>query len=107
MRRGAPWLLICLAIVAVSAEVRSPAKAANLAGVLGRVADRLEEYYARAQSIICEEVVRLQPLGSDLLPDGSHVRELVYELRVSWEASADGQKPAAPTVLRHLITVDG
>ena len=108
MRRVAPWLLVYLAIAAVSAEVQSPARSADLlAGVLARVADRLEDYYARAQSIICEEVVRLQPLGSDLTPDGSHVRELVYELRVSWEASADGQKPAVPTVLRHLMTVDG
>jgi hypothetical protein len=72
-----------------------------------RVGQRVEQYYARARSIVCEEVVRLEPLGSDLLSDGSHVRRLVYELRVAWDAASDGSKPPDATVLRHLVSVDG
>ena len=58
-----------------------------------RVGERVEQYYARARSIVCEEVVRLEPLGGDLLSDGSHVRRLVYELRVAWDAATDGARP--------------
>jgi hypothetical protein len=72
-----------------------------------RVGQRVEQYYARARSIVCEEVVRLEPLGSDLLSDGSHVRRLVYELRVAWDAAPDGSKPPDATVLRQLVSVDG
>ena len=57
-------------------------------------AQRVEQYYARARSIVCEEVVRLEPLGSDLLSDGSHVRRLVYELRVAWDAAIGRQQAA-------------
>jgi hypothetical protein len=42
-----------------------------------------------------------------LLPDGSHVRHLVYELRVAWEAATEGTKPPQASVLRQLISVDG
>ena len=46
-------------------------------------------------------------MGSDLLSDGSHVRRLVYELRVAWDAAPDGSKPPEATVLRQLVSVDG
>lgn len=74
-----------------------------------RVGERVETYYARAQSIICEETVRLEPLGIDLLPNGDHVRELVYELRVAWDGAIPGPdgKVAEATVLRQLVTVNG
>ncbi len=80
----------------------------DLAGWMARVGERVQEYYARAQSIICEERVRLEPLGPDLLPDGEHVRELVYELRVAWDglAGAVDNAPEA-TILRQLLKVDG
>jgi hypothetical protein len=78
---------------------------------MARVGGRIEQYYARAHSIMCEETVRLEPLGHDLLSNGDHIRELVYELRVAWDGAADagtepGKAPAA-TVLRQLLTVDG
>ena len=76
-------------------------------GLMVRVGQHVEQYYARARSIVCEEVVRLEPLGRDLLSDGSHVRRLVYELRVAWDAASDGSKPPEATVLRQLVSVDG
>ena len=78
---------------------------------MARVGERIESSYARAHSIICEETVRLEPLGFDLLSDGGHVRQLVYELRVAWDAAADAGgdagKPPTARVLRELLTVDG
>jgi len=54
--------------------------------------------------------VRLEPLGPDLLSNGDHIRELVYELRVAWDGNKEGsdesQAPDA-TVLRQLVSVDG
>jgi hypothetical protein len=99
------------ALIAISAAAGSAAAAADARDVtawMTRVGERVQQYYARAQSIICEETVRLQPLGADLLPNGDHVRELVYELRVAWDAAqaSQGTLPEA-TVLRQLLTVDG
>lgn len=75
--------------------------------MLARIGDRVQEYYARALSIICVETVGLRQLGADLMSDGSPTRWLVYELRVAWEPLADGAGPADASVLRQLITVDG
>ena len=97
------------ALVAISAAVAAaPPDARDVLVWMTRVGERVQQYYARAQSIICEETVRLEPLGPDLLPNGDHVRELVYELRVAWDAAeaSQGRTPEA-SVLRQLLTVDG
>jgi hypothetical protein len=111
MRRGTLSVLILASVAALSA-VALPSSARSgapeeLAGLMSRIGERIEQYYARAQSIISEETVRLEPLGIDLLPDGSHVRKLVFELRVAWEAATDGTRAPEATVLRQLISVDG
>ena len=54
----------------------------DLGDMLARVGAAVERYYARAQSIICVETVRIQSLGYDLVPDASMGRQLTYELRV-------------------------
>ena len=105
--------LVVFLIASLPAAVlvaQSPAASRDVTGWMARVGDRIEQYYARAHSIICEESVRLEPLGADLLANGDHVRHLVYELRVAWtgagDASGDAGPPAA-TVLRDLVSVDG
>jgi hypothetical protein len=97
-----------LSAVAVAGATHGQQKPgqAELDALLLRVADRVEQYFARAQSIVCQETVRLQPLGRDLTLTSGHVRQLVYELRVAWEASEDGVVPE-PKVQRQLLTVDG
>ena len=55
---------------------------------VARVGDYVERYYARAQSIIVDENVTIQPLGLDLRHDG-FARRLTYELRVEWDPDAD------------------
>ena len=100
------------ALVAVSALTVSAAAqqrgggSGDLAATLTRIGHHVEQYYARAQSIVCLETVRLQPLASDLSPDG-RARRLVYELRVAWDPPSDGGTPPEATVLRQILTVDG
>lgn len=74
--------------------------------LLSRISDRVEAYYSRAQSILCMETVRLQPLSYSLSPDGRS-RELVYELRVSWDPAKEAGGVPEANVLRQLRTVDG
>ena len=84
---------------------QGPPDANDLSSRLTQIGRGVREYFARAQSIICRETVRLQPLRYDLAPEGRG-RQLVYELRVSWQPTADGDAPEA-SVLRELLTVDG
>jgi hypothetical protein len=76
----------------------------DLAALLARAGAAVERYYARAQSIICLETVRIQSLGYDLFPDVSIARQLTYELRVAWEDAEDGKTPEA-VVQRELIKI--
>jgi hypothetical protein len=80
--------------------------AGQLGSLIERAGARLEQYYARARSVLCTETVRLQPLGFDWSPSGRG-RQLVYELRVQWDPTADGDESARANVLRQLVSVDG
>jgi hypothetical protein len=100
------WTGVIAATLAVNTAAQ-PRGAVDVAGLLARVGEQVEQYYARAQSIVCLETVRLMPLGSDLLNDGSHVRQLVSELRVAWEASTERDSPPDVKVLRDILTIDG
>jgi len=78
----------------------------DVAGMLARIGEEVEQYFARAQSVVCQELVRLTPLGLDMMFDGSHARQLVYELRIGWDASAGDDAPDIK-VMREIVTVDG
>jgi hypothetical protein len=70
-----------------------------------RVGDYVERYYARAQSIVVDENVNIQPLSLDLRSDG-FARRLTYELRVEWNPGAtDEDSPAKVT--RQLLAING
>jgi hypothetical protein len=103
VRSVLPLLFACLCSVAA----QRPHDAVDVPALLSRIGLRMEQYFARAQSIMCEETVRFQPLGHDLMWNGSHVRELVYELRVSWEPAAGDGRPSEPNVVRQLVSVNG
>jgi hypothetical protein len=77
----------------------------NLATLLDRVGERVEQYYSRAQSIVCTETVRMQPLGSNWQPS-DRARVLEYELRVTWEPGPTGGEPEA-NITRRVVKVDG
>jgi hypothetical protein len=110
MRAWAVALFASLSVTVLAADP-PPVGPRDVTEWMARVGERIEQYYARAHSIICEETVRLEPLGFDLLSNGDHVRELVYELRVAWDGvTGDGADTStAPTasVLRELLKVDG
>ena len=73
--------------------------------LLDRIGSYVEQYYARAQSVLAVETVTLQPLARDFGFDG-FARRLVYELRLEWDpAVTGGQEPAR--VVRELVTVNG
>jgi hypothetical protein len=108
----APWLVGMLAFVVFTpliaralprAESRG-ADDAPLVDAMSRIGEYVERYYARAQSIVAQETVLLQPLRSDMSPDG-FARRLVYELRVEWNPEAPPDQRA--TVLRSLVTSRG
>jgi len=76
--------LTALSLISVSGAAQQSIGSADLAARLEQVGDKVEQYYNRTRSIVCTETVRLQPLASDLAPEGFG-RRLEYELRVSWE----------------------
>jgi hypothetical protein len=96
-----------MAGVAFSAAARLPGRAEDMVALLARVGEQVERYFARAQSIVCQETVRLQSLRDDLMADGSHARQLVNDLRVAWDPPSNGDGPPDVNVLREIITIDG
>jgi hypothetical protein len=86
-----------------SAAVATAAQGVLPASMLERIGAYVEQYYARAQSVLATESVTVQPLTRDLGADG-FARRLVYELRVEWNPDEDG---AEPHVVRTLVSVNG
>jgi hypothetical protein len=104
MRRGM-WIVAALLLVAVTAHGQSNAPI-DLPGMLARVGERVAAYYERAQSIVCTETVQMQTMDNNFSPD-PHTRRLVYELRVSWNKTSEGDEPSDANVLRTLKTING
>jgi hypothetical protein len=100
-----PALAACLAGV-IRAEPQPPAAGVELAGILERVGRRVEEYFARAATVVATETVSVQPVGRDLMSEG-FARRLIYELRVSWEPPEPPATMPKVTVLRQLLKVNG
>jgi hypothetical protein len=98
-------LAICV-VAAVDLTAAVSAEDMTLATVLERAGARVEQYFARAQSIMCLEVVHLQPLSSSWSSNGFG-RVVESELRLSWEPAADGTLPTEAQTLRQLLKVNG
>jgi hypothetical protein len=71
---------------------------------VARLSNYVARYYARAQAVVTEETVSVQPLLSDLTASG-FARRLTYELRVDWNPEAVAEE--AVTVVRRLLKVNG
>ncbi len=97
-------LLVPTLLLAGSVVAGQAADPAALAGVLRRVGERVEQYFARAQSIVCIEVVGLMPVDSVGLSRG---RTVESELRLSWEPSDENPIPIEARMLRQVIKVNG
>jgi hypothetical protein len=96
-------LALCVAAGSAVLAARQAAEPEVVAAVR-RVGEYVEQYYARAQSIVAEESVTLQPLRADLSPDG-FARRLTYELRVDWKPDAPPDQRAV--VVRELLKAAG
>ncbi len=59
MRAPLVILIVSLSVAVLTAAVQSPAASRDVGGWMTRVGERIEQYYARAHSIMCEETVRL------------------------------------------------
>lgn len=100
--------VVCIAslsaVVTVAAEQRHDP--AMLASVLERAGERMQRYFARAQSLVCLELVRLQPLTPSWSSDGFG-RTVESELRLSWTPADDGQLSTDAEALRQVLRVNG
>jgi len=83
---------------------RQPGPLPDLAGVLQRVGERVEQYFARAQSIVCVEIVGLMPIDAVGL---SRNRTVESELRLSWEPTDQNPIPIEARTLRQVVKVNG
>ncbi|HQZ38685.1 MAG TPA: hypothetical protein PLH72_06565 [Vicinamibacterales bacterium] len=98
--------LVLGALWAAAATLQAQDRSLELAVILHRAGEKVEEYFTRAQSLICLEVVRLQPLASGLSPSGFG-RTVESELRLSWSpVAATDAAPEAET-LRQVVKVNG
>ncbi len=97
-------LMLGLAVRPAAAQKKGPP--IDVPQVLARIGGVVADYYARAQSLICEELVRLQPLAHDLSPDSSFGRRLLYELRIDWHPPFE-DTPGEAEILRTLVNVNG
>jgi hypothetical protein len=103
---NASWARSALTIAAAIASTEVLAQSPDLDVLLARVGARIEQYYARAQNLICLERVTAQPVGYDMIPAGFG-RVLEYELHVESDATIDGTRPTDAKVVRDLRKVNG
>lgn len=100
------------AILSGSAAAQPRDGPGDLADLLARVGARVEQYYARARTIVCNESVVLQPLARNLTSDGP-ARRLIYEWHVEWEPPSvgdlfpEGSADSPGTIVRELVSIDG
>lgn len=102
MVRFAAFAAVALCSGAVGAQAQERPGGADTP-LLARIGAYVEQYYARAQSILALEQVTVQPLRRDFTADG-FARRLLYELRVEW---TPGDSGAAANVVRQLVGVNG
>ena len=74
---------------------------AGVGELLERVSLYVQAYYARAQSLMVEETVMVQPVKADLAPDG-FARSLLYDLRFEWTPGQGDEKPRVQ-IVRELL----
>ena len=98
------WLALgMLGSTVLSAQ--APARL-DLASLLHSAGEKVERYFARAQSLVCLETVRLQPLNSGLGADG-FARVVESELRLAWDPFDHGEDAPEARTLRQVLRVNG
>ena len=103
-----PSLLGAALVAGVTVTTVSARAAADddLETILHRVSARVEQYFARAQSLVCLETVLWQPLGSGMSPDGMS-RTVESELRLSWDPLIETAASLEAKLLRQVLRING
>ena len=91
---------------AVTVTAAGADDAAPIGVLLQHAGERVEQFFLRAQSLVCLEVVRMQPLSHGLSSDGFG-RTVESELRVSWQPGGDGVPSLEAQTLRQVLRVNG
>jgi hypothetical protein len=104
---GSTTLLVMGAAAVPHAEQRAPAAPAPevVRVTLDRATARVQDFFERAQSLVCTERVHVQPLSYGLSGDGFG-RTVESELRVSWDPQDDGGAAEAKA-MRQVMKVNG
>ncbi|MBM3781674.1 MAG: hypothetical protein FJW29_08380, partial [Acidobacteria bacterium] len=111
-RRSTALLMVTSLLLAgptlVGAQPAKPAALTRdvLGDVLARVGEQVRQFFARAQSLVCLETVRLQPLDMGLA-SGSFGRTVESELRLSWDPDDLERRPVEARTLRSVLKVNG
>jgi len=94
-------------IIALTAPLSArQAGAVDIGAVLQRAGERVTEYLARAQSIMCLEKVAMQPLNVGFSAEGP-ARVVESELRLSWHPTPENPIPTEAKTLRQVLKVNG
>ena len=91
---------------ATQAGVDAQVSSFELGITLSRASERVEAFFARAQSLVCTETVTMQPLNSALSADGLG-RTVQSELRLSWDPGDDGAAATEAQTRRQVMKVNG
>lgn len=103
--RCAALAVACLAMTSPSRAVAQvTASPDDLNAILTRAGERVQQFFTRAQRILCLETVSMQPLTASLSPAGVG-RTVESELRLSWEPDLGGGREAE--TLRQVLKVNG
>jgi len=104
--RPRTWAIVVAALATASVVIvageRAKEAPIDLTGLLARVGERVEAYYQRAQSILCTETIAYETMGASVPVR----RRVTFELRMSWEKSAEGDVPEGHA-LRTLKAING
>jgi hypothetical protein len=99
-------LATAVAFGSLPSRAETGASSTEVATVLARAGARVEEFFTRAQSLVCTETVSLQPLNSGLTADGFS-RTVESELRVSWDPGLGGGPVTEAQMHRQVLKVNG
>lgn len=102
---------VAIVVVAGSAAPRAgqrdaPAAGADLPTVLDRATARVQDFFVRAQSLVCTETVHVQPLSYGLSGEGFG-RTVESELRLSWDPGENGEGATEALAMRQVVKVNG
>lgn len=106
MRLSAATAGVLAGLLGTSAVSAQAPMRQSLATLLHSAGEKVEQYFARAQSLVCLEIVRLQPLNHGLAAEG-FARTVESELRLAWDPFAHTEEAPEARTLRQVLRVNG